>query len=53
MNEELILPQPLSQNNAYFVFPILVSWSSINFGIASKIGRRGGGSPTLCMNFVR
>ena len=52
MNREFGLPRPLYQNNAFFVFPILVSRSSINFGIASKLEGRGGGSHTSCMNFV-
>ena len=52
INGELGLPRPLSQINAFFVFPILMSRSNINYGIASKLGGLGGGPPTLCMNFV-
>jgi hypothetical protein len=52
MNGELGLPRHLSQSNAYFVSPTLASRSSTNFGIASKLGERGGGPPTLCTSFA-
>ena len=52
MNGGQGLFQPPYQNNAVFVLPILVSWSSINFGIASKLEWRGGGLLISCMNFV-